>query len=240
MKLLYAVLLLINTLFSCTKKAETAMLSNTSSNNSISPASANTISFLALGDSYTIGESVLPAQSFPYQLAAQLSDNYRVETPTIIAATGWTTDNLITVINRDSIANKKFDFVTLLIGVNDQYQGLSQANYRTKFAQVLSTAIAFADHNKTRVFVLSIPNYGVTPFAAGRNNVIAPQIYQFNAINRDESQKAGVNYVDITDLSLLAGNNLNLTANDGLHPSAAMYALWVQRLAPLVTFALKQ
>ena len=196
---------------------------------------ADSLNYLALGDSYTIGESVPHAESYPYQLAAQLKiQNYNIKTPEIIAVTGWTTDNLIDAINRSGVTGKKFDFVTLLIGVNDQYQHLSQDNYKVKFAQVLNTAIQFADGDKTRVFILSIPDYGVTPFAGGNDAVIGPLIDQFNAINKTISLEAGVHYLDITAISRQAATEPDLIANDGLHPSGKMYMLWVSQLLPLV------
>jgi lysophospholipase L1-like esterase len=193
----------------------------------------NTISYLALGDSYTIGQSVDQKDSFPYQLSAKLT-NYGVQQPTIIAQTGWTADNLIAAINSSGITANKYDIVTLLIGVNDQYQGLSQANYRVKFVQLLNTAISFAKGNKNRVFVVSIPDYGVTPFANGAGATIGPLIDQFNAINKEESDKAGVNYINITPISKQAATDKTLTAIDDLHPSGAMYALWVNAIAPVV------
>jgi lysophospholipase L1-like esterase len=129
---------------------------------------------------------------------------------------------------------KKYDIVTLLIGVNDQYRGMSQDNYRIKFKHVLDTAIQFASGNKKHVFVLSIPDYGVTPFAQGQDAVIGPQIDQFNAINKSISDAEGVNYLDITGISRQAANDPDLIASDGLHPSRKMYGLWVEELAPLV------
>ncbi|MGZ3946353.1 MAG: SGNH/GDSL hydrolase family protein, partial [Mucilaginibacter sp.] len=187
---------------------------------------ADSLNYLALGDSYTIGEAVPDTLAFPYQLAAQLkTQNIAVKKPAIIAVTGWTTDNLIAAITNSGLVGKKYDFVTLLIGVNDQYQGLSQDNYKLKFQQVLNTAITFAGGDKTHVFVLSIPDWGVTPFAGGRDSVIGPQIDQFNAINKSISTAAGVNYLDITGISRQAANDPSLIAPDGLHPSAKMYAL---------------
>src|SRR6202007_276552 len=121
----------------------------------------DSLNYLALGDSYTIGEAVPDTLSFPYQLAAQLhTPKLFVKKPTIISPTGWTTDNLIAAIANSGLTGKKYDFVTLLIGVNDQYQGLSQDNYKIKFQQVLNTAIDVVDGNKSHVFVLSIPDYG--------------------------------------------------------------------------------
>jgi len=203
-------------------------------------AVSDSLNYLALGDSYTIGEAVPEVQSFPYQLCRTLDSNkLATKNPTIIAVTGWTTDNLISAINNSGLQGKKYDFVTLLIGVNDQYQGLSQDNYRIRFQQVLNTAIQFVGGNKNRVFVLSIPDYGVTPFANGNDAIIGPQIDQFNAINRSISQNTGVNYLDITGISRMAATDPSLIAVDGLHPSAKMYALWVEKLSPLVTSVLK-
>jgi lysophospholipase L1-like esterase len=224
----------------CTKKAAslTTMASNTTA---ITKTMTDSLTYLALGDSYTIGEAVPQNQSFPYQLVSSLKSNsFSVQPPAIIATTGWTTDNLINAIAASSITNKKFNFVTLLIGVNDQFQGLSQDNYKIKFAQVLTTAINFAHGDTSRVFVLSIPDYGVTPFAGGNDASIGPQIDQFNAINKSISLKAGVSYLDITDISRQAATDPALIAADGLHPSGKMYGLWIQRLEPLIAARLKK
>lgn len=201
----------------------------------------DTLNYLALGDSYTIGEAVPETQTFPYQLYSALNGQaLSVSPPTIIATTGWTTDDLIGAISRSGLDGKKFAFVTLLIGVNDQYQHLSEDNYKIKFAEVLNTAITFAHGDTSRVFVLSIPDYGVTPFANGQDAVIGPQIDQFNAINKAISLQAGVHYIDITPISREAANDPALIAPDGLHPSAKMYQLWVSLLAPLVEARLKK
>ncbi|RKR85617.1 lysophospholipase L1-like esterase [Mucilaginibacter gracilis] len=188
--------------------------------------------YLALGDSYTIGQSVDIKDPFPYQLQNIMAiKGFNVTTPNIIAVTGWTTGDLKNAIQQAGL-NQQFDFVTLLIGVNNQYQGKSQTDYRTDFVQLLTTAIGFAGGNKQKVFVLSIPDYSVTPFAASANKAkIATEIDQFNAINSDESTKAGVNYLDITPISRQAAADASLIASDGLHPSAKMYALWVQQLS---------
>lgn len=189
----------------------------------------DTLTYLALGDSYTIGQSVPPEQAFPNQLANQLQ-GLKVNTPTIIARTGWTTDQLIDAIDQSLIKSNTYDVVTLLIGVNDQYDGLSQENYRIKFEQVLNMAIKFAGGISEHVFVLSIPDYGVTPFAHGNDAVIGPEIDQFNDINLKISANAKVNYVEITDISKLAASDLTLLASDGLHPSGKMYGMWVDKL----------
>lgn len=196
----------------------------------------DTLTYLALGDSYTIGQSVPHEQAFPNQLANQLR-GFKVNTPTIIARTGWTTDELIDAINKSDVKNNTYDVVTLLIGVNDQYDGLSQENYRVKFEQVLNTAIKFAGGISEHVFVLSIPDYGVTPFAHGNDSVIGPEIDQFNSINREISGNAKVNYVEITGISKLAANDLTLLASDGLHPSGKMYGMWVDKLKAAVGVA---
>lgn len=189
----------------------------------------DTLTYLALGDSYTIGQSVPSDQAFPNQLANQLQ-GFKVNAPTIIARTGWTTDQLIEAIDKSDIKSNTYDVVTLLIGVNDQYGGLSQENYRVKFEQVLNTAIKFAGGIREHVFVLSIPDYGVTPYAHGKDDVIGPEIDQFNDINREISSNAKVNYVEITGISKLAAHDPSLLADDGLHPSGKMYGMWVDKL----------
>jgi lysophospholipase L1-like esterase len=238
MKALQIILLALTTFAGCTKKVSNVPVPNSNNTTMTTPDSLN---YLALGDSYTIGEAVPQAQSYPYQLTDSLNaGSFKVKPPVIIATTGWTTDDLIDAISRSSIHAEKFDFVTLLIGVNDQYQGLSQANYKIKFAEVLSTAISFANNNTSRVFVLSIPDYGVTPFAQGQDSVIGPQIDQFNTINKSISLAAGVNYLDITAISRMAANDPTLIAPDGLHPSGKMYAMWVALLEPMVAAQLKK
>lgn len=231
--------LILAAVSACTKKADTTPVKTGSPVQTT--MTTDSLSCLALGDSYTIGEAVSQSQSFPYQLTTALNAaSIPVKHPFIIATTGWTTDNLINAIANSGITGKKYDFVTLLIGVNDQYQRLSQDNYQVKFMQVLNTAINFAGGDTSRVFVLSIPDYGVTPFAGGNDSIIGPQIDQFNAINKAASLKAGVHYVDITDISRQAANDPALVAPDGLHPSAKMYGLWIQRLEPLVAAAVKK
>jgi lysophospholipase L1-like esterase len=197
--------------------------------------------YLALGDSYTIGESVPAEGSFPYQLTAELTKaGYPISQPDIIATTGWTTNELINAINNSDKKNKKYDIVTLLIGVNNQYRGYNQETYRAEFIQLLKTAITYANDNKNHVFVLSIPDWGVTPYADSRDrSQIALEIDQFNAINKQETQKAGVAYIDITPISKQAANNPSLNAEDGLHPSAKMYGLWVKELLPVIEKRLK-
>jgi len=214
----------------------------TDTTTTVKQTTADSINYLALGDSYTVGEAEPSDASYPHQLTNSLRSyaGLNVDYPTIIATTGWTTQDLISAIAASSINAKKYDFVTLLIGVNDQYQQLSQSDYQVKFAQVLNTAINFAYGDTSRVFVLSIPDWGVTPFGAGQDSIIGPQIDQFNAINKAISLKAGVHYINITDISREAATDPSLIAPDGLHPSASMYALWVSRLEPIVAARLKE
>lgn len=193
------------------------------------------MNYLALGDSYTIGESVPEAERWPVQLVARLrQQGFNVAAPTIIARTGWTTAELTAGIAQ---ANPQgpFDLVSLLIGVNNQYRGYDQEEYRQEFAALLEQAIGFAGGDAGRVFVLSIPDWGVTPFAAGRNVAqITAEIDAFNSINQAESARLGVAYVDITPISREAVNDGSLIANDGLHPSGKMYAEWVEVALPVV------
>ena len=195
------------------------------------------LTYLALGDSYTIGEAVEQKQSFPYELANRLKTaDLNVSAPQIIARTGWTTDELQAAIKAAKITGT-FNFVTLLIGVNNQYRGYSKEVYREEFKELLLTAINFAGGRETHVFVVSIPDWGTTPF--GKNSgkdpeVIGKEIDQFNAINKEESFAAGVSYTDITPDSKLAASDVTLVASDGLHPSAKMYASWVSALFPSI------
>lgn len=242
MKALQLLLIALTALTGCTKKSDLATTIKTDTTQNTQGGSSS-YTYLALGDSYTIGESVPPNESYPLQLSATLTSNgYVVQSPKIIATTGWTTGNLINAIGQDPISRNgtTYSFVTLLIGVNDQYQGLEQTEYQKNFVQLLHTAISFAGGDSSRVFVLSIPDYGVTPFAQGRDSIIGPQIDQFNAINKAESANAHVNYLDITGISRQAATNPNLIATDGLHPSGEMYAEWVQELAPMVIDRLKK
>ena len=191
--------------------------------------------YLALGDSYTIGEAVSTEESFPYQLVAQLnSGGVKTLKPRIIAYTGWTTGNLISAINQEKI-NEKYDFVTLLIGVNNQYMKHSPEIYRKEFAGLLNTAVNYSAGGKATVFVISIPDWGVTDFGKLKNpKEVAIEIDKFNAINKEATYNAGVHYIDITPGSRLAANDTTLISIDGLHPSGKMYAEWVKQLLPLV------
>ena len=189
--------------------------------------------YLALGDSYTIGEAVSAAESFPYQLKDTLvKQGHSVESIQIIAQTGWTTDELQAAIDVATLS-PPYDLVTLLIGVNNQYRGYSVVNYCVEFEQLLRQAIVFAGADEDRVRVLSIPDWGVTPFAQKEDRVadkVAKEIDAFNAAAKEISERLGVIFNDNTPHSRLAATDATLLAPDGLHPSGKMYAHWVQSL----------
>jgi lysophospholipase L1-like esterase len=196
--------------------------------------------FLALGDSYTIGESVAVADRWPNQLANHLRNKgVDVASPEIIAKTGWTTDELSSAIDAAK-PQGPYALVTLLIGVNNQYRGRDAVQYRKEFAALLQRAIGFAGGNPKRVVVVSIPDWGVTPFAASRDRAkIGAEIDRFNAINAEETKRAGAPYADVTPVSRRAATDTTLVAPDGLHPSAKMYAQWVAVILPQAEAALK-
>lgn len=186
--------------------------------------------YLALGDSYTIGESVSEAERWPNQLADSFTGrNIPMAKPTIIATTGWRTDNLKNAIN---IARLKpeYDLVSLLIGVNNQYQGKSADQYAVEFEELLHMALALAKGKKENVLVVSIPDYGFTPFGKPKQETISKAIDQFNAINRTITEKWDITYVNITDISRNGLSDASLVAADGLHPSGKMYGLWVAKI----------
>ncbi|MFN8341887.1 MAG: SGNH/GDSL hydrolase family protein [Cyclobacteriaceae bacterium] len=189
------------------------------------------VRMLALGDSYTIGESVAETERWPMQLAEALRQKgYTVERPAIIATTGWRTDQL-----RDAIAASRlrdgYNLVSLLIGVNNYYQGKPQEVYAKEFEELLHTAIHLAGDRKDRVFVVSIPDYGYTPFGQPRQATISAGIDTFNAINKRITDSLGVPYFDITPISREGLKRPELVAGDQLHPSGKMYAAWVSLIA---------
>ena len=186
------------------------------------------IRYLALGDSYTIGESVSEEARWPNQLAGLLKTNDLPIDVTMIARTGWTTDELWNGIQEVKI-KPPYDLVSLLIGVNNQYRGRDIQEYREGFIFLLNKAIEYAGGDANHVIVLSIPDWGVTPFASGRDSrKIAVEIDQFNSVNEEASKTAGVHYVDVTPISREALNDPLLIASDGLHPSGKMYTEWAR------------
>ena len=199
------------------------------------------IRFLALGDSYTIGEGVEAGDRWPEQLAALLRvQGLAVEAPEIVARTGWTTLELMSGIDR-AAPSGRFDLVSLLIGVNDQYRGVVTEEYRAAFRALLDRAVGFAGGEARRVIVLSIPDWSVSPFALGRDLVrISSEIDSFNAIGRDETEARGARHVDVTVASRTVQSHWTRPpfAPDGLHPSGVMHAEWARLALPHALAAL--
>jgi lysophospholipase L1-like esterase len=191
--------------------------------------------YLALGDSYTIGELVPTPETFPYQLVSLLRrKNMTIADPVVIAKTGWTTDELMTAIRENPI-HEQFTFATLLIGVNNQYRGRSLDNYKEEFTSLLHQAISFAHQNPAQVAVLSIPDWGVTPFAEGKDRtVIAQEIDVFNQAAKAITQQQGCAFLDITDSTRQNGTNPDYLVTDQLHPSGKEYRIWAERLLPVI------
>jgi len=199
------------------------------------PATPEKYHYLALGDSYTIGEMVAPPYNFPSQLSTLMkNDTVDFQPARIIAKTGWTTDELeagIIAADQQQPLRNSYDFVSLLIGVNNQYRGRSVDSYKPEFEELLKKAIRFAGNRADRVAVLSIPDWGVTPFANGRDRVqIAAEIDAYNSANKQITLLYNVHYIDITAWTREAANDLSLLAADGLHPSAKEYKRWAERL----------
>lgn len=225
------------------------------------------IAYLALGDSYTIGEGVAPEDRWPAQLAAALRErDIALDDPRIVARTGWTTDELSAAIDtefgegndrvenggvgvreagredRSGGAMQTFGFVSLLIGVNNQYRGRSVDDYAEQFEALLERAMRFAGGRADRTLVLAIPDWGVTPFAAqsGRDTArIAQELDAFNAAAQAICARRGVAFVDIAPVARARGAEMAMLADDGLHPSAAMYALWADAALPVATRLLR-
>ena len=205
-----------------------AMLITTFSSETLAQSRAK---FLALGDSYTIGESVEVEQRWPMQLAKTLNANGKLfDEPLIIATTGWRTDNLKNAIDSAHLKNE-YDLVSLLIGVNNQFQAKPIDQYAIEFEALLLNAIELAKGISANVFVVSIPDYGYTPFGKSKQIEISKAINHFNEVNEKISKKYGVNYFYITDISRRGIDQADLVAADGLHPSGKMYELWVERIA---------
>jgi lysophospholipase L1-like esterase len=194
---------------------------------------------LALGDSYTIGQGVAEDARWPMRLAARLREqDIVIDAPEIIAKTGWTTDDLAQAIDQRQ-PRGPYDLVTLLIGVNDQYGGRAVEDYCPRFRTLLARAVTLAGGRASHVIVVSIPDWSVTPFATRFDSAqIAAEITRYNAVNREEAQRLGASYIDITPNSRTAAGDRTLLADDGLHPSAKMYDAWVQLILPAAQAAL--
>lgn len=205
------------------------IISNLMTAQSLQPVSP--IRFLALGDSYTIGESVSVNERWPNQLSDSLMlRGYITDTLTIIATTGWRTDDLISAITNKNLESKNYNLVALLIGVNNQYQGKPFSQYTTEFPALLDSAIRYAGGDKSKVFVVSIPDYAYTPYGQQSTNPsqISMEIDQYNAYNKYVADSLSIQYFDITPISRLGLQQPSLVAGDGLHPSGLQYTEWVK------------
>lgn len=193
------------------------------------------LTYLALGDSYTIGESVSIFESFPYQTIQLLrKKGMKVNAPEIIAKTGWTSSELQLEVNK-LMFQEKYDIVSLLIGVNNQYREKSLQEYKNEFTSLLKKAIQFAGNKKNHVFVISIPDWGAMPFAENHDRKkISTEIDQFNKANKKVSLFYGVHYIDITAESRDVLDNPLLAAKDQLHPSGLEYQKWAIKLADAI------
>ena len=198
-------------------------------------------SYLALGDSYTIGQNVCETCRFPEQLKKNLSNTNPTNTYSlkIIAQTGWTTTNLISAINTQNRPSN-YDLVTLLIGVNNQYQSKPFSLYEKEFPELVNKAIALAKADKNNVIVISIPDYAYTPYGLGSGiqTMISAEIDRYNAFAKKYCEDNNVSFVNITDITRQGLTNKDLVAQDGLHPSELAYSLFVARILPKATIAL--
>lgn len=194
--------------------------------------------YLALGDSYTIGEGVAEGERWPMQLSRRLRESgFPVADPEIVARTGWTTDELNAAIT-ERAPRGPYALVTLLIGVNNQYRKRSSDDFRTELRGLITRAVGFAGGASQRVILVSIPDWGVTPFNSSRDQaIVAREIDAFNGVARDEAKHASVHWVDITDLTRVSPREV---VADGLHPNAAMYRQWTARLAEVAGAILRQ
>jgi lysophospholipase L1-like esterase len=197
------------------------------------------LNYLALGDSYTVGEHIASSGRWPMQLAAKIrSSGTDLSDPIILARTGWTTSDLQSAMD-DANFQGPYDLVTLLIGLNDEYRGYALDSTSDHFSVLLNRSIALAGKNAAHVVVLSIPDWGITPFGkqAGRANV-TEEIKQFNAAEKELTEKSGAAWVDIGEPSNQVATDMTLVASDGLHPSAKLYERWVELAVPAVKTAL--
>ena len=221
---------LIAVLNSCKTPDDTTQ--NPLSNDSITgPLNGSSWRYLALGDSYTIGESVTPALRWPNQLLEELQANMITEAfeeVTIVATTGWTTSNLSLALANSGHEEESWDIVSLLIGVNNQFQGASLEEYAVEYENLLQRAIAAANDREDRVFVVSIPDYGYTPFGSSNQAQISSELESFNATCKAITDSYGVAHFNITDISQQWPETEGLVAGDGLHPSGLQYEMWVE------------
>ncbi|SHG37698.1 Lysophospholipase L1 [Salegentibacter echinorum] len=218
-KILFSLLMLVLSLSGCKTFNETIVKNDYE------------YSFLALGDSYTIGESVDKSQRWPVQLVSRLNDRgYKVAPPKIIAKTGWTTGDLLSAMRSQLNYTRDFDLVSISIGVNNQYQGKSIKEYEEELREIFKMALNYAKKREKAVFALSIPDYGVTPFGADNAETIREEINQYNAVFRKVANDFDVVFYNITPISREAARDSNLIAEDNLHPSGLMYQYWVDEI----------
>jgi lysophospholipase L1-like esterase len=227
MKLILVILFFITGSFSCQKNSQAMPIQG---------EPATKYYYLALGDSYTIGEMVPSSDNFPGQVCTMMkNDTVDFQRPAIIARTGWTTDELeagIVEANTADPLRSSYDFVSLLIGVNNQYRGRSVNSYKPEFEELLKKAIRLAGNKADHVVVLSIPDWGVTPFASGRDRAqIAAAIDAYNVANKQIALQYNVHYINITPWTREAANDASLLATDGLHPSGKEYNRWAETVA---------
>lgn len=224
---LYLIILL--TVWGCTTESQVPTTSE---------ATPQVIKYLALGDSYTIGSGIDSIQGWPVQLSEALdSNNYSVDELQVIARLGWRTDNLLAAI--EDTPKDSFNLVSLLIGVNNQFQRRPLEYFQTQFDTLLQKAILLSGE-PTRVFVVSIPDYGVTPFGQSNAEQIGAELEQYNAYMAEQSQLFNIPFIDITELSRELGASEGALATDNLHPSAMQYSRWVELIYPVVDSLLKQ
>lgn len=198
---------------------------------------------LALGDSYTIGQGVCNTCSFPEQLKSKLKSemgankNFDLK---IIAQTGWSTTNLIRGINNETLTNN-YDLVTLLIGVNNQFQGTAFSTFEGEFKQLINKSIALAKSQKSNIIVLSIPDYSFTPVGSNYANVssISSEIDTYNQFIESYCDSNSIEFINITDISRTGLTNSSIVADDGLHLSSSAYGRVVNRLLPIALEKLK-
>jgi lysophospholipase L1-like esterase len=229
MKQVVAILIFFTYCSACNKKTVGSTMT-------VDPIASKQYYYLALGDSYTIGESVPATENFPNQVVSIMLNNaIAFQQARIIAKTGWTTDELETGIVAANTANplrSSYDFVSLLIGVNNQYRGRTVDNYKPQFEELLNKAIYYAGGKADHVVVVSIPDWGVTPFASGRDRAqIAAEIDAYNAANKQIAQQYNVQYINITPWTREAATDNTLLANDGLHPSGKEYKRWAESIS---------
>jgi lysophospholipase L1-like esterase len=194
------------------------------------------IRMLALGDSYTIGENVLPEERWPHQFIGELiAAGIKSSAPDYIATTGWTTGDLLEGMETDLNLEKKYNLVSILIGVNNQYQGIPITNYEPDLKEIIENALYIVGGDHSKVFILSIPDYAFTPFGEGKKS-ISKEIDNYNSINKNLAEAFSIPWIDITPISRMGLSDTSLIAGDRLHPSASQYRKWVLELMPRLHF----